>query len=223
MGRDDRVAHDPRCAGVTINVSHTICDNDSVKSLANILSLAALAIAALAAPAVQAHDHGQGAAQHAHTHGVVALDVAVDAQTITLQLEAPLESLVGFERAPRTAAERQRVDAAVAQLRAGDRLFRLDPAARCVLKDVDLQSPAIGLGKDGKGHDPKHDHGEDSHADLDATYTFACDAAAQARFVELPLFDAFPRIRSVAGQVAAPQGQFKRTLGRTDRRLGWGR
>lgn len=209
-------------------LSHTIGDNDSVKSLANILPLTALAITALAASAGQAHDHGKGAAQHAHTHGVVALDVAVDAQTITLQLEAPLESLVGFERAPRTAAERQRVDAAVAQLRAGDRLFRLDPAARCALKDVDLHSPAIGLGKDGKDHDHgnggKHyDHRDDSHADLEATYAFACEAAAQARFVELPLFDAFQRIRMVNGQVAAPQGQFKRTLGRTDRRLGWGR
>ena len=43
---------------------------------------------------------------HAHVHGAVQLDVAVDGPTLTLTLEAPLDSVVGFERAPRTAAEK---------------------------------------------------------------------------------------------------------------------
>lgn len=63
-----------------------------------LMAVAALACITLA-PAAAQHQH------HAHTHGVVTLGVAVDQSTITLELSAPLESLVGFERAPRTDAE----------------------------------------------------------------------------------------------------------------------
>ncbi|MDH5541220.1 MAG: DUF2796 domain-containing protein, partial [Rhizobacter sp.] len=62
------------------------------------------------------------AAGKAHEHGALRLDVAVEATSVTLQLQAPLDSLVGFERAPRTEAERQRVDQALARLKAAAQL-----------------------------------------------------------------------------------------------------
>lgn len=175
----------------------------------------------LAAPVLAQHTHAHTHSHtHAHTHGVVALDVAVDADTLIVRLEAPLDSLVGFERAPRTPAERQRADAAVDTLKAGHALLRVDPAAGCTPGAVQLESEALGLGeKKSQGRDPHP--GE--HADLDATYTFKCERAADARFIELGLFKAFPAIRTVNAQVAAPQGQFKRTLGRSNARLAWGR
>jgi hypothetical protein len=43
-------------------------------------------------------------AQQPHSHGRLALEVAVDPQTITLTMEAPLDNFLGFERAPRTDA-----------------------------------------------------------------------------------------------------------------------
>jgi ABC-type nickel/cobalt efflux system permease component RcnA len=166
------------------------------------------------------------AQQHAHTHGRMALDVAVDAQTITLAIESPLDGFLGFERAPRTEAERQRVSAMVAQLNAADRLFQPDPAAGCKLSRVELQSAALGLGTakaqpaqghdhdhaHGKGHDHAHDHGDGGHADIAATIVFACDKAAQARFIDVKLFDASKRIQTIDAQVASPQGQSKQTL-----------
>jgi hypothetical protein len=51
------------------------------------------------------------AKEGAHVHGLVKLDVAVDAKTLTVQLEAPLDSLVGFEHRPRTAAQKQAAEA----------------------------------------------------------------------------------------------------------------
>jgi hypothetical protein len=41
-----------------------------------------------------------------HEHGVARLDVAVDAGRVSFSLETPLDNLLGFERAPRTDAER---------------------------------------------------------------------------------------------------------------------
>ena len=163
----------------------------------------------LAATALSAAAH-----PHAHTHGLMALDVAVDARTITLAIAAPLDSFLGFERAPRNAAERQQVADMVARLKAADKLFQPDAAAACQLATVDLESPALGLGA-------AHGHGEkDEHADIAVDIVFTCAKAAAARFIDVKLFDAYPRLRSIDTQVAAPQGQFKRSLWPGAARLG---
>lgn len=163
----------------------------------------------LAATALSAAAHPQ-----AHTHGLMTLDVAVDARSITLAIAAPLDSFLGFERAPRSAAERQRVADMVARLKAADQLFEPDAAAACQLSRVDLESAALGLGA-------AHGHGEkDEHGDIAVDIVFTCAQAAQARFIDIRLFDAYPRLRSIDAQVAAPQGQFKRSLRPAAARLG---
>ncbi|MFO6419151.1 DUF2796 domain-containing protein [Hylemonella sp. W303a] len=166
------------------------------------------------------------AQQHAHTHGRMTLDVAVDEKTLTLEIESPLDGFLGFERAPRTDAERKRVSDMVARLNAAQQLFVPDPAAECTLATVTMESAALGLGepkKDGehaKAHDHddkkrpdgKKGHAEDEHADIDVDIVFNCAKATQARFIDVKLFDAFKRIRAIDAQIATPQGQFKRSL-----------
>ncbi|MFT3666416.1 DUF2796 domain-containing protein [Piscinibacter sp.] len=149
------------------------------------------------------------AQQHAHTHGRMALDAAIDAQTITLSIESPLDGLLGFERAPRSDAERRRVADMVARLKAADGLFQPDPAAGCTLSKVELDSAVLGLGEA-----QAHGHGaaDGEHADIDVTVVFTCAKATEARFIDVKLFDAFKRVRVVDAQVASPQGQFKRSL-----------
>lgn len=147
-----------------------------------------------------------------HQHGVAKLDVAVEARRITLQFESPLDNLLGFERAPRTAAERQQADAAVAKLKAADTLFRIDPAAGCKLTQVELVSAALGLGK----RDPADTH--EGHADVDADIEFSCADASKAGFIDTGLFG-FTRLQQVAVQVVTPRGQFKRDLKRPAGRI----
>ena len=85
----------------------------------------------------------------AHQHGVAQLDVAVEPTRVTLELDTPLDNLLGFERAPRTDAERAVVDKALARLRAADGLFRIDGAAGCTLAKVSLVSAVLGLAAPG--------------------------------------------------------------------------
>lgn len=162
------------------------------------------------------------AQQRGHVHGRAELDVAVDAGTIAVHLDSPLDSLLGFERAPRTDAERKRAADLVGRLMAADTLFVIDPAAQCKLASVKLESAVLGLGAGGA---TPHSHGKgddhDSHADLDMTALFTCTNAAAARFVDVKLFEAFPRYRGIDAQVAAPAGQFKRTLTKAAPRLSW--
>ena len=170
--------------------------------------------------------------EHAHTHGRLELDVALDARSITLEIESPLDSFLGFEHAPRTDAQKKRVADMVARLNAADRLFRPDPAAECKLSRVALRSQALGLGD----AEEESEHGpepaarkkpaagqQDEHADIDMTVVFSCAKASAARYIDIQLFNAFEGIRSIDAQVAAPQGQFKRRLSAPSPRLSWGR
>ena len=166
------------------------------------------------------------AQQHAHTHGLLSLDAAVDAQSITLQMEVPLDNFLGFERAPRSDAERTLVSNMVARLNAADKLFLIDPAAQCSLSKVDLDSAALGLGAKAKpapAATAKGGKEPEQHADIDLSIAFTCAKASQARYIDVKLFDAFKGVHTINAQVASDQGQFKRTLTRSASRLSWGK
>ena len=188
------------------------------RALRRILASAALALVA-SAPFAAA----QAQQQHAHVHGQIKLDVAIDGPTVVIAMESPLDNIVGFERAPKTDAEKKTVEDAVAQLRAADKLFAIDPAASCKLGPVDLRSSALGLGKPDASE-------PEGHADLDATFSFNCANAAAAKYIDIGLFAAFKGTRQIDAQIASAQGQFKRQLKRPagaqaaqPSRLTWGK
>lgn len=166
----------------------------------NLLTTAAL-LALLSATA--------GAAQKAHEHGVMKLDVAVEGDRLSLSMEAPLDNFLGFERAPRTDAERKAAADVLARLRAPAGLFTADAAAQCTLATAEVQAPVLEPGaKPGK---------DDGHADLDASYEFKCAQPQQLRTLDVGLFDAWRRIQRIEVQVAGPKGQSKVTLRRPAR------
>ena len=61
--------------------------------------------------------------------------------------------------------------------------------------------------------------GKDEHAELAASYEFACKDAARAGFIEVGLFDAFARLQRVDVQTATRKGQMKLTLKRPAGRI----
>ena len=161
------------------------------------ITLAALALTA-AAPA---------SAGKAHQHGVAQLDIGVDPGRVTLLLEMPMDSLVGFERAPRNDAERAQVEDALQRLRSAATLFRIDTTAQCTPGTVVLESAVLGLGTTAE-------ESKDGHADVQASVEFNCKNGTKAGFVELGLFEAFARLQRVEVQTATPRGQMKATLRR---------
>ncbi|MET0542032.1 MAG: DUF2796 domain-containing protein [Variovorax sp.] len=161
--------------------------------------------------------NAQAQPSHAHVHGQVKLDVAIDVRAITIHIDSPLDNIVGFERAPRTDAERKTAQQALVQLRAAGKLFTIDPAAACTLAQVDLDAPTLGLGDAPPGQAPG------GHGDLEGNIVFECRSPVQARYIDVGLFDAFPGIRRIDAQIAAPGGQYQRTLKRSSGRLSWGK
>lgn len=148
----------------------------------------------------------------AHEHGVVKLDVAVEGSRVVIEIDSPLDNLLGFEHAPRSDAEREKADAMLKKLRDAAQLFRIDGNAGCTLGAMDLRSAPLQLGK-------KPAAANDTHGDLEGSFEFKCKAGAKAAFLEVGLFDAFPQIKRIDLQVATPKGQMKATLRRPSTRV----
>lgn len=146
---------------------------------------------------------GTSAWGQAHVHGQARLDIVLDGPVLTIALEAPLDGIVGFEHAPRTPAQKQLAEKALATLKDPARLFTLPAEAQCRPEATEVEAPVL------QGADAK-----DGHGDLDARWTYRCAAPARLRALEQGLFEAFPRLRRLDVQLAGPQGQGKATLRR---------
>lgn len=150
----------------------------------------------------------------AHEHGVLKLDVAIDGNKLSIEMEAPLDNLLGFERAPRTDAERKAATDVLARLRSPDKgtpLFVPDAAAQCTLGKAEVEAPVLEPGAKPAA--------KDEHADLDASYEFTCAKPDELRTLEIGLFDAYKRTQRIDVQVAGPKGQAKVTLKRPARKV----
>ncbi|MEN3112048.1 DUF2796 domain-containing protein [Uliginosibacterium paludis] len=162
---------------------------------------------------------GLAHAAPAHVHGQGNLEIALDGAQLSLHLESPLHDLIGFERAPRNAAEQQKVRDMAARLRAADRLFLPTAAAGCTLQSVSLVSavldPAL-LGEAGKaGGD------SDGHADLDADFSFRCDKPEVLQGLKVALFGQFPGLHRLQASFAGPRGQKAARLDAANPELRW--
>ncbi len=154
------------------------------------------------------------AAGKAHEHGVVKLDVAIEGNKLSIAMEAPLDNLLGFERAPRSDAERKAAADVLTRLRSpnkGAPLFALDAAAQCTAGKAEVQAPVLE-----PGAKPET---KDGHADLDARYDFTCTKPEALRTLDVGLFEAYRRIQRIDVQVVAAKGQAKVTLKRPARKV----
>jgi hypothetical protein len=168
--------------------------------------LAAVCLAA-AAPALAAG---------AHQHGVARLEVVADGNSLAITLDSPLDNLLSFERAPRTAAERSAVQAMAQQLRNTALLPQPTLAAGCTLRSVTLVSgvlaPALldapaAPAPAAAGAAPATAQ-PGGHADLEASWQFDCRTPQALKGLALTgLFQAFPRLRQLDVALVAPGKQ----------------
>jgi hypothetical protein len=177
--------------------------SDKLKQMYRIAGHATLYFC-LTAPAA-ALEHGP------HVHGTGELQVAVDSNTLTLELHAPLENLLGFEHAARTASEREAVKAMTAKLERPEMLFKLPKAASCTARPTRIESPITAASATGARMDPKKNAGGD-HADLSAPFSFICTRIDKLDSIEVAIFTAFPATRTLNAAVIGPRGQSAATL-----------
>lgn len=173
-------------------------------------SLRCAAVVALICNPVAAFAHELGA----HVHGVATLQIAVDSNTLTLDLSSPLDNLLGFEHAAHTAEQKAAVQRMVASLNQADRLFVPSAAAQCTLQSVQLDSPVLQ-------RQPAQASGERPHADLDGEFVFTCERGEQLHDLEVKLFAAYPNLHRIDVEIATAHKQAAATLTAAQPRANW--
>lgn len=145
----------------------------------------------------------------AHVHGEAKLEIIVESNELAIHFESPLYGLLGFERAPRTAAEKQAVQTMKAMLEDTARIFSLPPEAGCTAQAAKISSPVFA------------DKGAAGHLDLDADYRWQCNKPAALRAIDTRLFAEFPRMKRIKVDFAGPTGQKSGRLTPPQPRFTW--
>ena len=160
----------------------------------------------LVAPAL-AQDKRREAA--AHVHGAGKLAIAIEGNKLSIALDAPADDIVGFEHAPKTPAQKAKLDAAVAKLQQAGTIFKTPPEAGCkqIKAEAGLEQP-----------DPKAAKATD-HADFAGAFEFECAAIGKLTAIDLGYFAAFPGAGRLAITILSAKSQTTREATRAKPRI----
>ena len=143
------------------------------------VALMAIPMFAFAAP------HG------AHVHGAAELDVVLDGKKILITLESPADNLLGFERAPKSEFEKNKLKDVTQQLQFAANLFA--PNAQCQSAKPAVTMPTFGTVTKG------------GHSDISAEYAFECSNSPS--HIKLPLWQTFPGFKNLTVNLVTEKGQ----------------
>ena len=188
------------------------------------LSLAALALFT-ASSAVAAERRELGA--HQHGHGT--LNIAVDGNKISMELEAPGADIAGFEHEAKSDKDKAAIKSATEKLEKPLALFKVPDAAKCAVSEAKVKLEAEE--HDHEGHDKDH-HGimtkprrrnmmttmtmimprtvpRLQHSEFHAEYLLECGSPAEFKSLGLDYFAAFKSAEGLTIEVITPKGQSK--------------
>jgi Protein of unknown function (DUF2796) len=154
----------------------------------------------------------------AHEHGRGTLNIAVEGNKMTMELEAPGMDIVGFEHAAKSRRDTEAIENAKVQLQRPLSLFKLPRAAGCRVIETSVK---IELGE--HDHDAKEEHGPagigedpkqvgtetDGHSEFHAGYTCECASVNNITAIEFSYFRVFAGAEKLDVSVITPKGQSK--------------
>lgn len=165
---------------------------------------------AMAMMTVVPHAHGS----KAHVHGNAEMQVVVDGDAVEIALQSPLNSLVGFEHAPRNEKQRKALQAMEQRFHSPALLFVPTAAAQCQSQPVELITPF-------KLEATSKSQPQNEHAELEASIRFQCANPAALKGMEVRLFEAFPKLHRIDVQMITGSGQAATRLTPKRRKLQW--
>ncbi len=152
--------------------------------------LAGLAAALASGGTFAADKEHSEAKAHAHGHGRA--NIAVEGNSLFIELEVPGVDIVGFEHVATTDAEKAAVIAASAALAKPADIVALPAAAGCKVTKVSAEL-----------------HREGAHGEFHVTYQFACEAMAELDQIEFRYFGLFKRAEELEIAVITAKGARK--------------
>ncbi len=161
-------------------------------------------------------------AAQGHQHGQASAAISMDGNTLTIDFEADMADMVGFERAPRDVAEEAALAALEERLRDGPPLFSAIDRAGCTLESAKVEGAYLGDAVDHHAHDDHeheaagdhdHEHEHENHAHgvadhlIVTSWTWTCAAPERLTWVETDVFSAFPAIERIETVIFSSTGQ----------------
>lgn len=143
-----------------------------------------------------------------HQHGHGKLNIAIENNQVSMDLDVPGADIIGFEHEPATPEQKAAFDAGKARLADALSLFKMPAAAGCTVKEARVslegEPDKAQKGTASKGAEPQDEH---HHADFNAEYTLQCKSLPSLTSIDFTYFKAFAGAEVLNVTVIASKGQ----------------
>jgi hypothetical protein len=182
-------------------------------------ALAVLAAAITAAPAI-AEEERRELGPHEHGHGT--LNIAIENNRVSMELEVPGMDIVGFEHAAESKEQKSAVDKATALLKEPLSLFKLPATAGCKVADAKVAIEAEHEHED-EDHEKDADHAKEEHVEdeeheghneFHVAYTLDCAKPSSLTSIAFDYFKSFTGANSLTVNVVTAKAQSKYEVNR---------
>ena len=145
-------------------------------------------------------------AQDAHVHGLSQLTIALEKQTLLVEINSPLMDIVGFEGEPRTKVQKDSIERAKTKLRKISNVL-IFKGGSCLEKNID-----VTLGHDHSNEHSHSEHHHDTHSEISAVYKFKCSEPEGLQEITVLLQNQFSRMEKIKAQWVTSNAQGQITL-----------
>jgi len=143
-------------------------------------------------------DHDDHRQQEAHLHGLVEMTLAIEGNTIELNLESPAANIVGFEHPASSPEQHASVTHAKMILDMPQQLLTfIGTPCQSIAQEIDLSAVTHHKEEAHSEHQEHADEGHETHSEISARYRFHCTQGTKLTAINVHLFDLFPRIETV--------------------------
>ncbi|MGL5291211.1 MAG: ZrgA family zinc uptake protein [Vibrionaceae bacterium] len=153
------------------------------------------------------------ASQSTYAHGQGVLNLSLEKNILTINFDAPAQTLVGFEHIPTTVQEKAQFASTKARLLLKDVLFQFNPEAKCSLSQQALTEPKAA-------NVPSKDPAI-THYTMGATYSYECKNPHKINQLAVTLFDIYPKMDRILVKDAAGANTKQGKLTRKKNKITW--
>jgi len=133
-------------------------------------------------------------AHEAHVHGIAQINIGTgDDNELYIEIDGPLANYISFEHNPETKQEIEEYNNFIRSVPGklfSNQLFKVNSEANCFVKsfdnDVDI---------------------EDGHADYELEITYKCTNIDKLESIDVRLFEQFPSLNTLKGQIVNENSQ----------------
>jgi hypothetical protein len=149
----------------------------------------------------------------AHVHGESALNIAVEGNSVSMQLEAPAMDIVGFEHDASTEEQKAAIVTAREKLSDPLAIFVMPSGAGCTVAKAEVEHHFGDDHEEEEGHAGGEVHVEGAgaeeavHSEFQAAYELTCTDADAITVIDFSFFERFPDAEAVDVQVVSSGGQ----------------